>query len=152
VNLKTFLIVVLILGSFSFSTSNVKIGGPGDDEKTKKKDTATAVVAYGQDYLFESAKDLSTLEFEKLMDSLLQDEYSSRELIQEINFYKSIQNKSQTSIYGMIDSMFELDSIPYHLVNQLNLFLLVSNLMLLICSIRIGWLSVFWAWEISYLL
>ena len=124
-SLKTVLIVVLVLGSFSFSTSNIKVGGPGDKDKTKKKDTASAVVAYGQDFLFESAQDLSTSEFEKFMDSLLRDEYSSKELIHEINFYKSIQSKSEESIYGMIDSMFELDSIPYHLVNQLNLYIVL---------------------------
>lgn len=122
---KTILIVILILGSYSFSVSKTKVGGPGDEEKTKRKDTATAVVAYGQDYLFETAKDLSTVEFEKLMDSILHDEFSSKELIQEINFYKSIQNKSEASIYGMIDSLFELDSIPYNLVNQLNLYVVL---------------------------
>jgi len=125
VSAKTILIVILILGSYSFSVSKTKVGGPGDEEKTKRKDTATAVVAYGQDYLFETAKDLSTVEFEKLMDSILHDEFSSKELIQEINFYKSIQNKSEASIYGMIDSLFELDSIPYNLVNQLNLYVVL---------------------------
>ena len=40
--------------------------------KPNRKDTASAVVGYGQGYLFESAQDLSAAEFELLLDSILQ--------------------------------------------------------------------------------
>ena len=122
---KTILIVIFTLGCYSFTSVNNRERNEGDGDKTKKKDTAMAVVAYGEDYLFESAKDLSTQDFENLMDSLLTDSYSSESLKSEILFYKSIQNKTEEAIYSMIDSLFELDSIPYHLVNQLNLYVVL---------------------------
>ena len=124
---KTVLIAFLILVSYSFSITKNSFELPVDQEKTNIKDTASAAVAYGQDYLFECAQELSTSEFEQLMDSLLLEESASKELIQEINFYKSIQNNSEASIYGMMDSLFELDPTPYHLVNQLNLYLVLHS-------------------------
>ena len=124
---KIVLIAFLILVSYSFSITKNRVEPPRDQDKTKRKDTASAAVAYGQDYLFECAQELSTSEFEQLMDSLLLDESASKELIQEINFYKSIQNNSEATIYGMMDSLFELDSIPYHLVNQLNLYVVLHS-------------------------
>jgi murein DD-endopeptidase MepM/ murein hydrolase activator NlpD len=125
VNTKVVLITFLILVSYSFSTTRDREKLAGDKDKTKIKDTASAVVAYGEGFLFECAQELSTSEFEQLMDSLLLNESASKELIQEINFYKSIQNNSEATIYAMIDSLFQLDSIPYHLVNQLNLYVVL---------------------------
>ena len=122
---KTVLIAFLILASYSFSTTRDRVELTGDKDKTKRKDTASAVVAYGEGFLFESAQQLSLSEFEKLLDSILKDEFSPKELIQEINFYKTIKNKSKVSIYAMIDSLFQLDSIPYNLVNPLNLYVVL---------------------------
>ena len=122
---KTVLIAFLILASYSFSTTRDRVELTGDKDKTKRKDTASAVVAYGEGFLFESAQQLSLSEFEKLLDSILKDEFSPKELIQEINFYQTIKNKSKVSIYAMIDSLFQLDSIPYNLVNPLNLYLVL---------------------------
>lgn len=122
---KTVLITFLILVSYSFSTTKDRVELTGDKDKTNRKDTASAVVAYGQGFLFESAQELSTSEFDKLLDSILNDEFSSKELIQEINFYKTIKNKSEGLIYAMIDSLFQLDSIPYNLLNPLNLYVVL---------------------------
>ena len=122
---KTVLIAFLILVSYSFSTTKDRVELTGDKDKTNRKDTASAVVAYGQGFLFESAQELSTSEFDKLLDSILNDEFSSKELIQEINFYKTIKNKSEGLIYAMIDSLFQLDSIPYNLLNPLNLYVVL---------------------------
>lgn len=122
---KTVLIAFLILASYSFSTTRDRVELTGDKDKTKRKDTASAVVAYGEGFLFESAQQLSLSEFEKLLDSILKDEFSPKELIQEINFYQTIKNNSKVSIYAMIDSLFQLDSIPYNLVNPLNLYVVL---------------------------
>ncbi|HIL26149.1 MAG TPA: hypothetical protein EYG21_01960, partial [Nitrospinaceae bacterium] len=122
---KTVLITFLILVSYSFSTTKDRVELTGHKDETNRKDTASAVVAYGQGFLFESAQELSTSEFDKLLDSILKDEFSSNELIQEINFYKTIKNKSAVSIYAMIDSLFQLDSIPYNLINPLNLYVVL---------------------------
>jgi len=125
VSAKTVLITFLILVSYSFSITKDRVELTVDKDKTNRKDTVSAVVAYGQGFLFESAQELSTSEFDKLLDSILMDEFSSKELIQEINFYKTIKNKSKGSIYAMIDSLFQLDSIPYNLINPLNLYVVL---------------------------
>lgn len=111
-----------MLGSYSACIAGDIFKPLGCQQKTKRKDTVSAVVAYGSDYLLESAQALTIYEFEQLIDSLLLDENASKELIREINFYKSIQNNSEESIHGMMDSLFQLDSIPYHFINQLNLY------------------------------
>lgn len=125
-NVKAIIIVLLVLVSYSFSLPDSKGRSNGDEEKTKKKDTASAVVAYGEDYLFETAKNLSKKELSTFLDSLLKDQYSSESLKEEIAFYKSVQSKTEADIYAMIDSLFELDSIPYRLVNQLNLYVVLN--------------------------
>ncbi len=121
---KTVVITFLILVSYSFSISKNRVE-PTRDGKTNRKDTASAVVGYGQGYLFESAQELSATEFDKLLDSILQDEFSSKQLIHEINFYKSLKDKSHAAIYAMIDSLLLLDSIPYNLINPLNLYIVL---------------------------
>ncbi|MDG2228344.1 MAG: M23 family metallopeptidase [Flavobacteriales bacterium] len=118
---KTVLITFVILVSYSFSISKDKVE-PIRNVKPNRKDTASAVVGYGQGYLFESAQDLSAAEFELLLDSILKDGFSSNELIHEINFYKSLKNKSHAAICAMTDSLLLLDSIPYNLINPLNLY------------------------------
>ena len=119
---KTVLIGLLILVSYSFSTIKDRVELPVDKDKTHEKDTASAVVAYGQDFLFESAQELSTVEFDKLLDSILKDNFAPKELIREIKFYNTIKDISTVSIYAMMDSLFQLDSIPYNLINPLNLY------------------------------
>jgi len=125
VKFTAFIVAFFILISFSFSSIKRKNESIGDNEK-KKKDTASAVVAYGDDYLFEFAKDLSSKEFNKMIDSLLNDNSISEDLKEEIDLYKRIKNKSVEDIYVMIDSLFELDSVPYRLVNQLNLYVALN--------------------------
>ena len=119
---KTVLIAFLILVCYSFSSSKDRAELALYKDKTHEKDTASAVVAYGQDFLFESAKELSIVEFDKLLDSILKDNFAPKELIQEINFYNTIKHIPTVSIYAMIDSLFQLDSIPYNLINPLNLY------------------------------
>jgi len=125
VSAKTVLIAFLILVSYSFSTFKDRVELTGDKDKTHEKDTASAAVAYGQDFLFASAQELSIVEFDKLLDSILKDDFAPKELIQEINFYKTIKDISTASIYAMIDSLFQLDTIPYNLLNPLNLYVVL---------------------------
>ncbi len=98
---------------------------PGDGDKKKKgnKDTATAVVAYGDAYLFNSAEDISGQYFTDLIDSVLKLDSVPSDLLNEVRFYQGIINKSEEEILGMIDSLFELDTVPYALINQINLYI-----------------------------
>jgi len=88
----------------------------------RDKDTSKAVVAYGSDYLFESAVDFSTLNIRERLDSLIAVDSITPGIQREIDFYKTVANKTEDQIFMMIDSMFNLDSIPFALINQINLF------------------------------
>lgn len=95
--------------------------GPGD-EKKKPKDTAKAVVSYGNDYLFETNVNFKDLNIYERVDSLIRLDSITESIKKEIAFYKTVANKSQGEIYEMVDSLFELDSIPFALINQINLY------------------------------
>lgn len=95
--------------------------GPGD-EKKKPKDTAKAVVAYGNDYLFETNVNFADINIYERIDSLISLDSLTESIKKEIAFYKTVANKSQEEIYDMVDSLFELDSVPFALINQINLY------------------------------
>lgn len=95
---------------------------PEGDNKKKPKDTAKAVVAYGNDYLFETNVDFSDINIYERIDSLISLDSLTASVKKEIAFYKTVANKSQEDIYQMVDSLFELDSVPYALINQINLY------------------------------
>ena len=79
-------------------------------------DTVKAVVAYGDDYLFRTANDIDHNYFDKILDSLRAIEPEPTERIKEILFYRSIQSKSEEDINNLIDSLFELDTVPFALI------------------------------------
>lgn len=121
--LKGNILLLLTVSLFySFSFNREKNGGPGDGDKNKK-DTARAVVAYGDQYLFESAlENVSDDYFIQRYDSLSKLDSITDELKNELIFYNKIAHKTEEGIYDMIDSLFDLDTIPYGLINQLNFY------------------------------
>lgn len=119
---KLIILNIVLLGLFySFSAGNNLNDGPGDGDKNKK-DTAKAVVAYGDQFLFESALDVSDDYFTKRYDSLKSLDSISDELKSELLFYQNIASKSEGEIYQMIDSLFDLDTVPFSFINQLNFY------------------------------
>lgn len=118
------IVVVLVCGILSAFTAHRDFSGvpEGDDKKKKPKDTAKAVVAYGDDYLFETMVDFSNLNIYERIDSLIKVDSMTEGIKKEINFYRSVAHKSEGEIYSMVDSLFELDSVPFALINQINLF------------------------------
>lgn len=108
---------------FSFSSGKIDCENcPEGDVVKKPKDTAKAVVAYGNDYLFETNVDFTDINIYERVDSLIRLDSITESIKREIAFYKSVANKSQDEIYQMVDSLFELDSVPYALINQINLY------------------------------
>lgn len=86
------------------------------------KDTVKAVVTYGNDFLYESAVDFSTFSIQQRVDSLIGIDSLTPIQLKELDFYKSVAKKTEAEMYQLVDSLFELDTIPYSLINQINLF------------------------------
>ena len=117
----SFILIGILISSFSsLNTSNWE-HNDGDDKK-KPKDTAKAVVAYGNDYLFETDVDFENLNIYERIDSLVNLDTLTEGIRKEIQFYKTVANKTEDEIFSMVDSLFELDSVPYALINQINLY------------------------------
>jgi hypothetical protein len=112
--------ISLFLGVLSFKNHNPT--DFGNANVNLDKDTIKAVVSYGDDYLFETAVDFASLDFQGRIDSLFMLDSITPGIRTEIEFYKTVANKSEYEIYLMVDSLFELDSVPFALINQINLF------------------------------
>jgi murein DD-endopeptidase MepM/ murein hydrolase activator NlpD len=80
-----------------------------------QRDTAIAVVVYGDEYLMEGLDTLSMMELRKLENSL---PYSN-ELTPQLEVYLHAQTVPTNEIFLLVDSLFELPNIPFPLINQL---------------------------------
>lgn len=87
------------------------------------KDTAVAQVVYGSTYLFKGIDTLNLAQLIQLQDSLKGNEIPPQELISQIDLYIQIKTMAFDDVYDIIDSLFELDQIPYPLINELNKYL-----------------------------
>lgn len=119
--LKYYRGVILILSLLLLIKTTIA-GGPGDH----KKDTATAVVAYGDEYLFQAAIDPTDTLFTEVIDSVLQLDTIPPSLLKRVQFFRDIRYKNEEEIFSIVDSLFELDTVPYGLINQINLFVAVK--------------------------
>lgn len=100
-------------------TDSLKQAGPGDGEK----DTTKAIVTYGREYIFKSAHNLNSQKLDVMVDSLLNQDTIDQKLLAQIEIYRSILYKPENEIYSLIDSLFELERVPYALINELNLYI-----------------------------
>ena len=87
------------------------------------KDTANAVVMYGEVSLLDEVDDLDSVSIAHYRDSLLQMEHPPVQTIREINTYLEIPHMSFDQIFHVVDSLFELDTIPYPLITQINIYI-----------------------------
>lgn len=95
------------------------IGGGGET----KKDTASAVVMYG-DTLMVAASLLTDDElYRKNLDSLLSAESFDAEQAAHLALIKSVPRRTPAEVSVMIDSLFSLDEVPYPLINEINLYI-----------------------------
>jgi hypothetical protein len=111
---------LLFIGVLSFKNAHDK--SCTSEFSSVDKDTIKALVSYGDDYLFETNVDFASLDFQGRIDSLFMLDSITPSIRAEIEFYKTVANKSEYEIYQMVDSLFELDSVPFALINQINLF------------------------------
>lgn len=112
---------------FTLFISNLAFAGGGKDgsgdESTAKRDTVQAVVLYGEELLFDAVEGLTDIEVKKLRDSIFVSQ-GKNDLCDYIDLYLSIKSKSDDELVFYIDSLFDSESVPYALINQINMFIM----------------------------
>lgn len=85
-------------------------------------DTLSALVMYGDQTLLDGGEALTDERIDALLDSLCTLHDPPGDLIRDLRLFKRIRNMDQDAIVLLIDSLFELDTVPYALVNEINLY------------------------------
>lgn len=107
-------LLVACLGSAA-----VAVAAPGSD--TLRTDTVSALVMYGDRTLAEGEA-LSDDRLDAMLDSLCALPDPPADLLRDLALYKRIRGMEEDGIIQLIDSLFELDTVPYALINEINLY------------------------------
>lgn len=100
------------------------------DEKIsieEKKDTASAVVVYGDTMLLSTSIRLQDEQYRYQLDSLLRADNFDGDKVAQLKLLRSIDKKSVEEIAVMIDSLFALEAVPYALINEINLYVAILD-------------------------
>jgi murein DD-endopeptidase MepM/ murein hydrolase activator NlpD len=89
---------------------------------TTRTDTVSALVVYGDSKLLEADAALTDERLDELLDSLCTMDRAPKELIQDLLLFKRIRGMGVDQMVLMIDSLFELETVPYALINEINLY------------------------------
>ncbi|MCB0792055.1 MAG: peptidoglycan DD-metalloendopeptidase family protein [Flavobacteriales bacterium] len=92
---------------------------PGDPPHA---DTLTALVIYGDGTLIPDDGAFTDDDLEDLLDSLCALPERPLDLIRDLRLFKRIRTLDREAMALLIDSLFDLDTIPYALVNEINLY------------------------------
>ncbi len=97
---------------------------PSDPLKksSKGKDTLSAMVTYGDNWLTRQAFDLDQQNLALIIDSLYSLNVIPAETIKNLYFAFAVRKKSDEQIDGVLDSLFHLDTIPYALINEIQFY------------------------------
>lgn len=121
---ETLKILCLSVGFILIFTSYTLAGDDGvASTNTLKKDTASAVVFYGDSLLLGPAFTLNDKAYKAYLDSIFNAASLSESKARELEILRSIELKSEAEIAAMIDSLFRLDKVPYALINEVNLYI-----------------------------
>ncbi len=93
------------------------------DTSFVKKDTVIAQVVYGNHHLLNGIDSLSKSELQLFHDSLVNTENPRTDYISQIEIYMEIRTLNFDKIYEIIDSLFELDEVPFALINEVNKYI-----------------------------
>lgn len=85
-----------------------------------EKDTASAAVVYGEQFLLDNLDSMSIDSVRKILVELEAAEEPNLELIAHLRLYCAIPSMDFNEVYGVVDSLFELEEIPFPLINQIN--------------------------------
>lgn len=116
--------LLLLIGGPTASPA-IDLGGGGKNEN--KKDTVRAVVLYGDSMLLGSGIEPGSKGYEQYLDSLLLMSPAEAETAAQLQLIRSLEHKSEADIAWMIDSLFNLNRVPYALINEINLYIALLN-------------------------
>ncbi|MCB9170834.1 MAG: peptidoglycan DD-metalloendopeptidase family protein [Flavobacteriales bacterium] len=85
-------------------------------------DTLSALVMYGDGTLTDENGALTDADLGDLLDSLCALPDRPMDLIRDLRLFRRIRSMDREAMAVLIDSLFELDTIPYALVNEINLY------------------------------
>ncbi|RMG82135.1 MAG: LysM peptidoglycan-binding domain-containing protein [Bacteroidetes bacterium] len=130
---KTPVVILLFLVFSAFVSGEKKLGEEENKKNTGSSsenlkpeeyyaDTVPAVVMYGNRFLFENIELFDKETIREYRDSLAKRLSPEDELLKQINLYLRIQSMTRKEIYHIIDSLFELEKIPFPLINQINYY------------------------------
>ena len=105
----------IFLLCFTFKTA-----ANNNEGSETKKDTVSAVVQYGDNFLVNATKGATEQSINRLIDSLSCLDPLPEEALRQLHLYVSIKYMKHEEVVNLIDSLFDLDHIPYPLVNQIN--------------------------------
>lgn len=94
--------------------------------RSRGQEVAEAVVQYGDDRLADDDAPLSTADIDAMLDSLCALDPAPEELIRDLRLFKRIRSMNEDEVVSLVDSLFELEEVPYALVNEINLH--IANL------------------------
>jgi murein DD-endopeptidase MepM/ murein hydrolase activator NlpD len=121
-----FLIILLFsisITSFNHSDEKGDENSENNEDKPVKKDTAKAVVMYGEELLAPMDEENREEYLSSLLDSLKNTHDAPQELLSHIELLKNIHRKSDEEIILLIDSLFEMEEVPYALINEINIYI-----------------------------
>ncbi|MCB0795131.1 MAG: peptidoglycan DD-metalloendopeptidase family protein [Flavobacteriales bacterium] len=87
-----------------------------------RTDTVSALVMYGDNTLLEGGEALSDERLDAVLDSLCTMDDPPADLLRDLLLFRRIRAMEGSEIISLIDSLFELDTVPYALVNEINLY------------------------------
>ncbi|MEM7161511.1 MAG: M23 family metallopeptidase [Bacteroidota bacterium] len=112
--------VLLLLISIAMNCLASGTEGEKKKKKESKRDTATAVVMYGDDMILGSRWGNYHKHFESYLEELSSSDSISTSLQESIDLCKSLNRMNPEQLSTVRDSLFELDEIPFALINEIN--------------------------------
>jgi len=100
--------------------------GSGDEKSKKnekkpaKRDTATALVMYGESIILENSWGSYQQHFDHFLTEMVSGDSLSPYLLETIAFCKQLNEKKPAELEAILDSLFQMDEIPYALINEVN--------------------------------
>gem|GEM_PF-161483 len=94
----------------------------GGVARAQAPEIVEAVVVYGDHKLIEQEESLTDAELSTMLDSLCTLDPAPQDLIRDLRLFQRIRRMDQDQMVALIASLFELDTVPYALVNEINLY------------------------------
>lgn len=87
-------------------------------------DTVPAVVVYGEEKLLDIDEPISDERLDQLLDSLCTLDPAPMDVIRDLRLFQRIRGMDEHAMVALVDSLFELETVPYALINEIHLYAL----------------------------